>query len=962
MRATSDLPGRRRSGTRRTSLIVVGVVAVLLLTSLRGLARFYTDFLWFNELGLTSVWKTVLGTKVMLGAAFTAVFFVGLWLNLWLADRKAPPFRAFGPEDEIIARYRDVVGARTGLVRVVASGVFALIAGVGAASQWNNWVLFRNGVSFVGKDELMNTDIAFYVFRLPFMSFVVDWLFVAVTIIAFVTLVAHYLNGGIRLQPGGVRVGTHVRSHLSVLLALLAFIKAADYWLARFELNFSTRGFRNGPMYTDVNAQKPALELLVFISVTAGLVLLANLWVKRGWLLPALSVGLWAFLSLVLAGIYPAFVQKFRVEPSENAKETPYVTRNIAATREALNLGGVKVQDFPYDTKLDAAGLAANADTIRNVRLWDPNHTKKTYQRLQGIKQYYSLSDIDIDRYEIDGRQTQALVSVREIASSELPNSSWVSQHLVYTHGYGAVVSPANAVTADGKPDFTLRDVPPVGSPKLEQPRIYFAEKGGGYAIVNTREKELDFQNEKGQSATTSYDGKGGVALDSAVRRAAFALRFGNINPLISNLITKDSKALFNRDIRTRVNTVAPFLDLDADPYPVLLEGRVVWVQDAYTTTNMYPGAQRAEVGDLDDASGLKKTFNYARNSVKITIDAYDGTMKFFVIDREDPIVRAYAKAFPKLFSPESAMPAGLREHLRYPEDLFRVQTAMFARYHISDPSDFYNAGDAWNVSPDPGSGRVQASAAPKPVVPGAVTVSSTAKRMDPSYVLLRLPGDTKEKFILIQTFVPASLSDNNSQPIMTAFMTASSSPEDYGQLRVFTMPRGRSIDGPLLVDNTINATPEISQELSLLDQRGSQVVKGNILVIPMENSLLFVRPLYVQSERSGIPEFQKAIVVFNGKAVMRNTLQEALTVLFGQAPDTLEAKPGGPAPAEPVAGTTVADLLEQVAQAYDEAQKALKAGDLATYQRKVDEMGRLTAQARAKSSPSTTTTTQPSA
>jgi uncharacterized protein len=960
MRATSDLPGRRGIGGRRTGLIAVAVIAVLLLTSLRGLARFYTDYLWFDEVSLAGVWRGVLGAKVLLGVLFTALFFAVLWLNLWLADRMAPPFRALSPEDEIIERYRDIVGERTALVRIVVSAAFALIAGAGASSQWNTWILYRNRVDFGSRDALFGRDAGFYVFQLPFMSFVIDWLFVALIIISVVTLAAHYLNGGVRLQPMP-RVAHHVRAHLSVLLGLVAFVKAADYWLARYELNFSTRGFRNGPMYTDVKAQLPALNLLVFISIIAGVLLLANLWVRRGWLLPALAVGLWALMSLLIGSLYPAFVQKFRVEPSENAKEKPYIERNIAATREALGLDSVETEDYPYDTTLDAEGLAANAETIRNVRLWDPNYTQRTYQRLQGIKQYYSLSDIDIDRYEIDGRKTQALVSVREVNSDDLPNSSWVSRHLVYTHGYGAVVSPANAVTSDGKPAFTLSNVPPEGQPPLEQPRVYFAEQGGGYAIVNTKEKELDFQDEGGRSAFTAYSGEGGVPLSSLVRRASFALRFGTVNPLISNLITDDSKALFNRDIRTRITTAAPFLAVDADPYPVLLDGRILWVQDAYTTTDRFPAAQGADVRDLDNRSGLKRGFNYARNSVKITIDAYDGTMNFYVVDETDPIVKAYSKAFPELFTDASEIPDGLREHFRYPEDLFRVQTAMYARYHIDNASDFYNAGDAWNVSPDPGSGQVRQTTAPSTsILPGGVRVAVGDRRMDPSYVQLRLPGDDEEKFILIQTFVPAALNDSNSQPIMTAFMTASSNPEDYGKLRVFTMPRGQSIDGPLLVDNTINADPDISRELSLLDQRGSQVVKGNILVIPIENSLLFVRPLYVQSERSGIPEFQKAIVVFNGRAEMRNTLQEALVALFGEAPDTLEAKPsgGGEEPPPDAPDESISELLAQIAKAYDEAQAALREGDLATYQRKVDEMARLNARAREESSPSSTTTT----
>ena len=964
MRVPTDLPRRQpRPGRGRVWLGAAGVILFLLLTSMRGLARFYTDYLWFDEIGFTAVWRGVLGTKLALAAAFSGLFFAALWANLTVAERLAPEFRAFGPEDELVERYREAIGPHGRKVRVLVSALFALIAGLGVSSQWNNWLLYRNGVTFGEKEELFGRDIGFYVFQLPFITFVVDWLFVALIIVSFVTVVAHYLNGGIRLQVPGERVTSQVRAHLSVLVALLALVKAADYYLARFELNFSSRGFRQGPMYTDVKAQLPALNLLVFVSLVAAVLLLANLWWRRGWLLPGIAVGLWGLLAIVVGGLYPAFVQKFQVEPSENDKEREYITRNIAATRAAIGLDVIETQDFTYDTELTAAELTENAETIRNVRLWDPNHVKATYQRLQGLQRYYALSDIDIDRYELDGQQTQALVSVREIDSEDLPNQSWVSRHLVYTHGYGALVSPANAVTSNGLPSFTLKDVPPTGTPELEQPRVYFAERGGGYAIVNTREDELDYRDSEGASARSQYEGSGGVALSSTLRRTAFALRFGNMNPLISKLVTDDSRAMFNRDISTRVRAAAPFLKYDADPYPVLLDGRIFWLQDAYTTTNRYPAAQSADVRDVPDSSGLKTRFNYARNSVKVLIDAYDGTMQFFVIDAQDPLARTYQKAFPELFSSTSELPEGLRDHFRYPEDLFRVQTAMFSRYHISDPSDFYTGADEWGVSPDPGSGRVRPqSTTTTSLAPAAVRVPTTDRRMAPSYLLMKLPGDDREKFILLQTFVPASGGD--TQPIMTAFMTASSDPEDYGRLRAFVMPRGQAVDGPLLVDNTINSTPEVAEQINLLNREGSQVVNGNILTIPINNSLLFVRPLYVQSERSQIPEFQKAIVVFEGRAVMQDTLQEALRVLFGDAPATLEEglSPGG-TPSDPAeSDATTEDLLDQAATALDEADDALRSGDLATYQAKVNEAKRLLERARERSSPNTTTTTRPSA
>ncbi len=956
MRIPADVPRRRRPRTR-AGLIAVAAALFFILTSLRGIAGFYTTYLWFGELGFTSVWRGLIGAKIFLALIFSALFFVVLLVNLVIADRLAPRFRPVSAEDQVVQRYRQLVGVNAAKLRVGVALMFAFLGGAGVSAQWNNWVLYRNGVSFGVKDPQFGKDIGFFVFKLPFLAFIVNWAFVAMVVIAVVTVSAHYLNGAIRLQTPGQRVTAQFKAHVSVLLGILAVIKAAQYYLNRFELNFSTRGVVNGATYTDVNAQLRAYDLLIVISLAAFVLFLINIR-RQGWVLPAIGVGLWAFVAVIVGTIIPAVMQKFVVKPAEIGKERPFIERNIQATRAAYGLDRVEQKPFNYDENLTAAGLEQNAETVRNVRLWDPKFVGQTFQKLQEIRSYYRFNEPDIDRYRINERMTQTIVSARELNPADLPGSeSWVNRHLSYTHGFGAVVAPANAVTADGKPDFSLRNVPPEGTPALQQPRLYYGERIGGYAIVNSNQREIDYQRADGGTEFSTYDGTGGVPLNSLVRRLALSLRFADINPLISNLVTSKSRAIYIRDINERVRTAAPFLRYDADPYPVIMDGRVLWVQDAYTATNHYPYAQMADVSRVPSDSDLRAPFNYARNSVKVVIDAYDGSMKFYLIDDKDPVARAYAKAFPKLFSPGSEVSPELRSHFRYPEDLFRAQTNMYGRYHITGADDFYNAGDGWNISQDPGSGSPTPGERRQVLSPLPGATTATDDRMDPTYLLLRLPGEADESFLLLQPFVPSSAQDK--QLNLTAFMTAKSDPEDYGTLQAFVMPRGVQIDGPALVDARIKADPQISGEITLLNREGSQVRLGNLLVIPIENSLVHIRPLYVQSETNPLPEFKKAIVVFGEKAVMRDTLQQSLAAVFGDAPETLEqAKPGqAPAPAPaPGAPTPTAptgppasnqQLLDQAQAAYDAAQAALRNGNLAEYQRQIGVVGDILRQVR---------------
>jgi uncharacterized protein len=963
---------RRRPRFRvRGWVIAAAVVVVVLVFSLRGLAGFYTDYLWFDSIEQGDTWRGLLSARIIPALGFTVVFFVLMLVSLIIADRLAPKYRSMGPEDELVERYQQAVAPYTGRIRVGVALFFALIAGAGVSSQWRQWILFTNRVDFGIEDPQFHRDVGFYVFQLPFLRFVADWLFAGLVIVLLVTAAAHYLNGGIRFQSPFQRVTPQVKAHLSVILATMALVKTGQYYLARFELNFSGRGVVDGASYTDVKAQLPALNLLIVISIAAALLFIWNIW-RRGWILPIIAVGLWGFVSIVIGTVYPAGVQRFRVGPNEFQSEAPYIARNVNATRAALGLDGVETTEFDYQEAIEPEEINANRPTIDNARLWDPNVTQATYQTLQGFQTYYQIEDVDIDRYLINGEMRQVVLSAREINREELPSQSWVNRHLVYTHGYGIVAAPSNASTDDGDPDFVVEGIPLAREAPIDvtEPRLYFGESLPGYALVDAKQNEFNFPSEEGrEDATTRYDGADGVNLSNIVRRAAFALRFADINPLISGQVTGSTKILYERDIRDRVEKLAPFLDFDADPYPVVVEGKVVWMLDGYTTTNRYPYSQ-----SVSGSGGLAHDFNYVRNSVKATIDAYNGTVTFYVIDDEDPLVRAYDKAFPDLFTDFDEMPEELRAHLRYPEDLFTVQSDLYARYHVTDERRFYEGNAQWLRSPDPGSGTLEeseliieedADADADADGDGPQDATSTTRRMEPYYLFITLPGETEPSFIILQPFVP--ISAENRQTRLVSFMVARSDPDTYGEMTAFEMPQGELVRGPVQVNNEIASTAEISRELSLIDQRGSTVISGSLQLIPVGDSILYIRPIYVRgSGTSGFPQFRFVAVFTAGRSpVLASSVEDGLNRLFGLAPaetptDTEEPAEDGEAPA----ADDVQALLDEAAERFAEAQEALEEGDLGRYQELTEEVGELIEQAREAQagggSTTTTTTTAP--
>ncbi len=1038
-------PGRRRPMSRRVRFIVAIVVSalVVLLLSLRGIAGFYTDYLWFDSLGYSSVWSGVLWAQVGLTVFFIVVMFVLLWVNLFIADRVAPSYRPPGPEEEFVRRYHETVGARNGLMRVGVAALFALFWGAGAGSRWQDWILFNNSVEFGIDDPQFGVDIGFYIFQLPFIQFLINWLFTAFVVTLIIASAAHYLNGGIRMNTPGERVTPQVKRHLSFLLAVLALIKAADYWYQRYSLNFSNRGVVDGASYTDVNAQLPAINLLILISLCAAVLLIVNIW-RQGWVLPVVAVGLWAFVAIVMGGIYPAIYQRLRVEPNELEREATFIERNIEATRLAYgfaefddtgSLVGLPEEQFdfnPDDPNIEPLSpelLEANRDTLENVRLLDPNIVSPTFSRLEVERDQFRFApDLDVDRYRVNGEERVVVVAARELNLGGV-RSGWENQHVSFTHGYGLAVAPANVVTDEGEPNFVVGGLPTLIDSDIDvglsddetlQPRIYIGEGLDGYAIVGTRRCEVDFpltggstvdleetvdvavdpdaaatncEQTQGRNQESAYEGNDGVRAGGLLRRAAFALRFQDLNPIFSGLINDDSKFIYNRDVLTRARELAPFLDFDADSYPAIIDGRIVFILDAYTTSNNYPYSQSANQRSVPSGSGLRSSFNYVRNSVKVVVDAYNGDVDFFVVDDSDPIIQAYQGAFPDLFktTDDPAFTDELVQHLRYPEDLFRVQTNMWATYQLDQAAAFFDDTAAWSVAIDPGSTLERPPVSESATGSAQLTTVSSGDLIDPHYVQMRLPGETDQEFLIMRPFVPSARSGDDFRQELTAFMAGRIDENGKQSLISYRVP-GTAVDGPVLANSAMLNNTTVAQRTTLLSQQGSNVKLGNMLLVPMDtpegdSRIIYVRPLYVDS--GNLPLARLVIVSYDTTVRMCPTFGLALGALFvpeselddecsgvvspltGQEiptsdqpvdavdtdPETDDADPEptpepspdpGDDPGPDAPDGDVETLLQQAADTFDEADEALADGDLGRYQELVQEAEQLLAEALA--------------
>src|SRR6202048_3059347 len=891
--------------------VVVGICLILLWLA----SDFLVDWLWFSSIGYRQVFWTTIGAKaVVLFAVWTGTAVI-LWLNGWLAVRFArrqptQSVSAFAwnlagnmPPPDLLAVMRD----RLPWSRVIAggAGLLALLVAAAEVGNWGTFLRFLYHVPHAEDDPLYNKASGFYLFSLPAYILVKNWMLLILVLSALVAGTIYWVHGDIEYNIHQRSMSPTAIAHGSALFGLLFAVKAWSYGLDRYLLLYGDNGVVVGASYTDIHLGLPALWLMIGLSIIAAFTAWANLRV-RTYRLPAAAIVLVGVGSFVLSGVVPVLFRQVFVKPSELQLEKPYIERNIALTRQAYNLNQIAAKPFAAEQKLTFKTLEANKATIENVRLWDWLPLSDTYAQLQEIRTYYKFHDFDVDRYWLDGSYQSVMLSAREMRSSLLPPNAqtWVNRHVLFTHGNGAVMSPVTRKSIEGLPFLYLRDIPPVadGGPKIHEPRIYYGEESDSYVIVKGSTPEFDYPKGK-DNVYAAYDGAGGVPIGTMASRMLFAYYFNDPNLLLSIYITADSRIMIRRNIQERVRTIAPFLSLDHDPYLVISSGRMFWMQDAYTTSSYFPASQPAENIDL----------NYIRNSVKVVIDAYNGTVDFYLMDPGDPIAVTYQRIFPGLFKPLAAVPSDFQKHIRYPEDLFLIQARLYQTYHMDAADVFYNREDLWQFPRQPGGG-------------------GTAM-MAPYYIIMRLPGEPQAEFFLMLPMVP-SRRDN-----MIAWLAARCDGPDYGKLIVYEFPKEKLVYGPFQIEARINQTTEISQQITLWNQMGSRVIRGaNLLVIPIENSILYVSPLYLRAEHGHLPELKRVIAAYGERVVMKETLAEALSALFmepgaARAVSTTEEKP--------VTGPPASQARE-VLDRYNQAVERLRSGDWKGFGTQFDAMREL--------------------
>ena len=903
---------------RRYLWPIVGAVAFLLLLFGGTLVTLITDWVWFKDLGYTSIFSRMIAIKIALFVVATSLFFIIIYFNLWLARRIAPlPTERLIYSDEL--RQRIGAYAQKGLGVLIAAGalVISVMVGLGATGHWNDVLMFLYGGKFGQTDPIFHRDVAFYVFTLPFLKYVYGWLFFALVAALIAVCALYYLGQAIEFLANIPRFAPRVKSHIFTLIALLFALRAWGYWLDRYGLLFSRGELISGAGYADIHARLPAMYILMVASLLAGILCLININRRGIWLAAGGLIGV-VGLSLVVGSVYPTIVQNVIVKPNQSDKERPFIQNGIKMTRLAYGLTDVARRTFPAERTLTSEEIAANEATLQNVRLWDYQPLLRVYKQTQELQQYYEFHDVDIDRYTIDGQYRQVMLSARELQQANLADDAkqWVNLHLVYTHGYGPVMSPVNEVTSRGFPKLFISNMPAVSDVdlKLTQPALYFGELTDSYALVHSKQKEFDYPSGQ-ENVYTRYAADKGVRIGSYLNKLMFAARLGDVNLLISPKVSSDTRLLFRRTLESRLTTLFPFLKFDQDPYLVILDGKMVWIQDAYTVTNQFPYS--AEVSNRFGYTGYPETFNYVRNSVKITMDAYTGDVVAYADDR-DPIIQAYSKAFGGVFKKFGDMSTELSKHIRYPEDMFSIQTAVYTNYHMTDPQVYYNKGDVWAIPEAQQSGDRTA--------------------MEPYYVIMRLPGAKNEEFILLRPFIRAG-KDN-----MVAWMCAKCDPADYGRLVLFEFPKGRLVSGPKQIEARANQNAEISRQLTLWGQIGSKVTWGNLLPIPIENSILFVQPLYLEASETAIPEFLRVIVSMGDQVVMEENLEAAIAAVTGgtPAPATVARKAppaAGKAPTAVAPAPAPKSPVDAAVQQFKAAQDAQRRGDWAGYGEKLKQL-----------------------
>jgi uncharacterized membrane protein (UPF0182 family) len=916
---TIGITGPRRRAPWRGAVVVVMIAAIVLsicLILLGLMGDFLVDWLWFSSVGYFDVfWTTIFAEAVVFFTVFLATAII-LWVNGLLASSFARSPWTQRPADlewkrAGVATLPDVLEFmrhRLPWPLVIAGGasVLAVLVAWGEVRNWGVFLRYFYQVPYGTNDPLYEKDIGFYLFSLPAYVVIKNWMLLTLFLSALFAGAVYWVHGDIQYDAQRRSISPTVIAHGSVLLGFFFAVKAWSYGLDRYLLLYGDNGVVVGASYTDIHVELPVLWLLIGLSIVAALAAWANLWV-RTYRLPAAAAVLVFGGSFVLSGMVPGLFRHVFVKPSELERERPFIERNIALTQRAYNLHQITAKPFPAEQDLTSETLEANKATIDNIRLWDWQPLIDTYAQLQEIRTYYKFHDVDVDRYWLGGAYQSVMLSARELKSSLLPPNAqtWVNRHVLFTHGNGVVMSPVTRKSTEGLPLFYLRDIPPVatGGPEIREPRIYYGEETDTYVIVKGSTPEFDYPKGK-DNIYAAYDGTGGIRVAGIARRILFAWYFNDLNLLFSNYITGDSRIMIRRNIQERVRTITPFLRLDHDPYLVISDGRLFWMQDAYTTSDYFPYAQPVQSLHL----------NYIRNSVKVVVDAYNGTVDFYLIDSADPIAATYQRIFPDLFKPFAAMPPGLQKHIRYPEDLFLIQARIYQAYHMEAADVFYNREDLWQFPRKPGGG-------------------GTAM-MAPYYIIMRLPGEPQAEFFLMIPMVPTRR-DN-----MIAWLAARCDPPDYGKLIVYEFPKEKLVYGPFQIEARINQNTDISQQITLWNQMGSRVIRGaNLLAIPIENSILYVSPLYLRAEHGHLPELKRVIASYGEHVVMKETLAEALSALFTE-PRAASAAPSA-ATGTPLAGPA-ADRARRALDHYNQAIESLKSGDWAGFGTELDAMRRL--------------------
>ena len=920
-------PNFKFSGRKSPLALTVGIL-VIIGAAFTALSGFYADWLWFKSVDFTNTWSTILLTKATLFVVTGLVTAGFVLLNVVVAYKRRPLYVPMSLEADNLERYRGQIENIRGRVVVLGSLALFYFAGTSGTTLWSTWLLFKNSTSFGVKDPQFNMDVSFFAFRLPFWQTLISWAISTIVLAILASTVVHYLYGGIRLQVREDRTTVAARVQLSVLFGLVVLLKAVAYWFDRYALALKESKLITGLTYTDVNAVLPAKAILAGIALVCALLFFANI-VRRSWVLPAAGTALLVISSVLIAGLYPAAIQTFQVKPSESSKEAAFIQRNIDATRAAYGLENVTVSDYQATLSTSAGQLTNDAATIANIRLMDPNVIAATFRQLQQIKPYYTFPDsLDIDRYTIDGVKRDVVVAVRELNIEGNPSRNWINDHLVYTHGFGFVAAYGNTRDADGKPSFAVGDLPPTKGLGKFEPRVYFGENVPNYSIIGGVKTdspvEFDYPDDasaNGQKNYT-YSGSGGVPVGSLLNKLVFALKYQEQRILLSSLINKDSKILFERNPRDRVAKVAPWLTLDGDSYPAIVDGRILWIIDGYTTSAGYPYSKQTTLSSAtSDALTTNSTsitaqgnenINYIRNSVKATVDAYSGQVKLYQWDEKDPVLKTWSKAFPGTIQPKSKISKELLDHIRYPEDMFRVQREILSSYHVTTAAAFYGGQDFWRVPRDPSTFGANAGAQP------------------PYYLTLQMPGEAKPEFALTTPFVPRGGREN-----LSAFAVVNSdSGENYGKISVLQLPRSTNVAGPSQVASNFEAKPEVANSLSLLRQGGSDVVLGNLLTLPVGGGLLYVQPVYVRatSNSAAYPLLQKVLVSFGDQIGFDDTLKGALDQVFGGNSGTAAGGQSTNGSTGVTTNSSLANSLASAKKAYADGLAALAKGDFAAY------------------------------